>query len=136
MNANVNILRVVAALIVRDGRLLVCQRKTGPFAAKWEFPGGKVEAGEELEHALFRELKEELDIDVAAAKEVFRHRHRYGGGRELELMFFRVDDYCGSMTNRIFQDIRWVEMRELKSFDFLEGDRLLIEKLVADGLPE
>ncbi|HTM09371.1 MAG TPA: (deoxy)nucleoside triphosphate pyrophosphohydrolase [Verrucomicrobiae bacterium] len=129
-------IQVVAALIVQGGRLLICQRKGGPFAAKWEFPGGKVEPGEGLDRALFRELKEELDIDVSAAREVFRHRHRYGAGRELDLSFFRVDEYRGAIVNRIFQDVRWVEAAELKSFDFLDGDRPLIEKLATEGLPQ
>jgi len=129
-------IQVVAALIVRDGRILICQRKSGPFAAKWEFPGGKVEAGEAVEHALFRELKEELDIDVSRAREIFRNRHRYSGDRELDLMFFRVDEYRGTITNRIFQDVRWVATAELKHFDFLDGDRPLLEKLSALGLPE
>lgn len=129
-------IQVVAALIVRDGHILICQRKSGPFAAKWEFPGGKVEAGEAVDHALFRELKEELDIDVARAREIFRNRHRYSGGRELDLMFFRVDEYQGSITNRIFQDVRWVATTELKQYDFLDGDLPLIEKLSAQGLPQ
>ena len=131
-----NAIRVVAALIIQDGRLLICQRKSGPFAAKWEFPGGKVEAGETVDRALFRELKEELDIDVSAAREIFRSRHRYSRGRELDLMFFRVDEYCGAIRNRIFQDVRWVETAELKNFDFLDGDRALLDKLSAEGLPE
>jgi 8-oxo-dGTP diphosphatase len=129
-------IQVVAALIVRDGRILICQRKSGPFAAKWEFPGGKVERGEAVDGALFRELKEELDIDVSSAREIFRNRHRYSGGRELDLTFFRVDEYRGVIKNQIFQDVRWVATSELSHFDFLDGDRPLLEKLATEGLPE
>jgi 8-oxo-dGTP diphosphatase len=124
-------IQVVAALIVQGGRLLICQRKSGPFASKWEFPGGKVETGEGLEQALFRELKEELDIDVSSTREIFRHRYRYSSGRELDLIFFRVDEYGGAVINRIFQDIRWVETADVKKFEFLEGDLPLIEKIAA-----
>ncbi|HEY1268026.1 MAG TPA: (deoxy)nucleoside triphosphate pyrophosphohydrolase [Candidatus Binatia bacterium] len=127
---------VVAALIVNNGRILVCQRRGGPFASKWEFPGGKVEAGEALETALFRELKEELDIEVSAAKEIFRHGHRYGHDRAVDLIFFRVDGYAGVMRNRIFEDIRWAEAKELSQFDFLDGDLPLLDKIAAEGLPE
>ncbi|SRR5581483_41885 len=127
---------VVAALIVSNGRVLVCQRRGGPFASKWEFPGGKVEAGEALEAALFRELKEELDIEVTAAKKIFRHGHQYIDGRAVDLTFFRVDAYAGVMRNRIFEDIRWAEAKELRQFDFLDGDLPLIEKIAVEGLPE
>lgn len=127
---------VVAALIVNNGRILVCQRRGGPFASKWEFPGGKVEAGEALDIALFRELKEELDIEVSAAKEIFRHGHRYGGDRAVDLIFFRVDAYGGVMRNRIFEDIRWAEVKELRQFDFLDGDLPLLDKIATEGLPE
>lgn len=92
--------------------------------------------GEAVEHALFRELKEELDIDVSTAREIFRNRHRYSGGRELDLMFFRVDEYRGTITNQIFKDVRWVATSELRHFDFLDGDRPLLEKLSTEGLPE
>ncbi|HEY1372377.1 MAG TPA: (deoxy)nucleoside triphosphate pyrophosphohydrolase [Candidatus Binatia bacterium] len=127
---------VVAALIVKNGRILVCQRRGGPFALKWEFPGGKVEAGEALQAALFRELKEELDIEVSAAKEIFRHVHRYGDDSAVDLIFFRVDGYAGVMRNRIFEDIRWAEAKELRKFDFLDGDLPLLDKIAAEGLPE
>ena len=127
---------VVAALIVQNGSILICQRRGGPFASKWEFPGGKVEPGEALEAALFRELKEELDIEVSSARKIFRHGHRYGDGREIDLTFFRVDEYTGVMRNRIFEDIRWAEPRALPQFDFLEGDLPLIARIAAEGVPD
>src|SRR5947209_20321288 len=59
---------IAAAVIERDGRLLICQRKKGAaLGLKWEFPGGKLEAGETAEAALARELQEELGVGVAAA---------------------------------------------------------------------
>ena len=127
---------VVAALIVQNGRILVCQRRGGPFASKWEFPGGKVEPGETLEAALCRELKEELDVEVLLAKKIYRHLHRYGEGREIDLIFFRVDEYSGVVRNRIFEDIRWAEPETLPHFDFLEGDLPLIAKIAAEGVPD
>lgn len=71
--------RVVAALIVRQDRLLVCQRTAGqPMPLKWEFPGGKVESGEQPDEALRRELQEELGIDASVGEEVACLEHRYG----------------------------------------------------------
>jgi 8-oxo-dGTP diphosphatase len=129
-------MQVVAGLIVQGDRLLVCQRKeTGPFPLKWEFPGGKVERGEGLMEALRRELKEELEVELSAAHEVFRHRHKYSDGTEVELIFFRVDVYRGAPDNRVFHDIRWAGLAELARIDFLDGDLPLIEKLAREGLP-
>lgn len=128
-------IEVVAALIHQQARLLVCQRREGgSFPLKWEFPGGKVEKGEEYLTALQRELREELDIEVQSATEVFRHKHLYPGQTEVELVFFRVEDFQGVVSNRAFQRILWVEIQGLKELDFLEGDLLLIGKLMRQEL--
>lgn len=128
-------IQVVAALIYDGDRLLVCQRREkGPFALKWEFPGGKVESGEGYFTALRRELREELAIQVQSATEIFRHRHFYLDRLEVELIFFRVEDYLGMATNLAFQQILWIEIHRLKELDFLEGDLPLIEKLTSREL--
>ncbi len=124
-------IQVVAALLYRENRLLVCQRKAnGSFPLKWEFPGGKVERGEGYLAALCRELREELGIEVQSATEIFRHKHLYPDRMEVDLTFFRVDDYREPVANRVFQQILWIEVQRLKELDFLEGDLPLIEKLV------
>lgn len=127
---------VVAGLIYQGKRLLACQRKAGgPFGLKWEFPGGKVEAGEKSFPALCRELREELGIEVESAREVFRNTHRYGAPPvEIELTFFLVESYRGAVTNRVFGQVRWTESEELATLDFLDGDLPLIDRLVNDGL--
>lgn len=128
-------IKVVAALICDRDRLLVCQRRAdGPLPLKWEFPGGKVEVGEGDVDALRRELREELGIDVQSAAELFRTRHVYPGSMEVDLRFFHVKDFAGSVVNRAFLEIRWVSVSELKLLDFLEGDLPLIEKLTAGEL--
>lgn len=129
-------MQVVAALIFRGDRLLVCQRRqAGPFPLKWEFPGGKVEEGEGNWQALCRELREELQIEALSGEEIFRHGHKYPDGTEVELIFFRVENYRGVMTNRVFHQIRWAEPEELKKLDFLDGDLPLIDRLLSQGLP-
>ena len=118
---------VVAALIVREGRLLVCQRhESSEFPLKWEFPGGKVEPGEGCKDALTREIKEELAIEIHDPVQIFSHRHFYPGAFEVNLEFFRVTRFSGSVSNRVFRQICWVPVRELTKFDFLEGDLPLI----------
>ena len=128
-------MQVVAALIYRGDHLLACQRKeNGSFPLKWEFPGGKVEKGEDYFAALQRELREELGIEVQSAKEVFRHTHVYPDQTEVELIFFQVGDYRGEVANRAFNRLLWVKGPELKELDFLEGDLPLVETLVRHGL--
>jgi 8-oxo-dGTP diphosphatase len=125
--------RVVAALIFKDGRVLVCQRtrhQTMPL--KWEFPGGKIEEGEQPRAALHRELDEELGIDAKIGEEVSRIVHEYPGGGSVELRFFVVREYHGKIDNRIFRDVRWSPRSELPSYDFLEADLKLVRDL-ADG---
>src|SRR5258708_24782317 len=85
-------LTVVAALILRDSKILVCQRrKDDTHSLQWEFPGGKMEAGETPEQALNRELREELGVESTIGRELFRARHSYrDSGPELQLIFFQA----------------------------------------------
>jgi 8-oxo-dGTP diphosphatase len=122
---------VVAALIFRDEKILVCQRtrhQTMPL--KWEFPGGKIEPGEQPRDALRRELDEELGIDATIGEEVARIRHDYKNGAAVELRFYAVREYKGDIENRIFKDMQWAKRSELPSFDFLEADLGLVRNLV------
>jgi 8-oxo-dGTP diphosphatase len=125
--------RVVAALIFQDDQILVCQRtrhQTMPL--KWEFPGGKIEEGEQPRDALRRELEEELGVEATIGEEVARIRHDYKNGSAVELRFFAVREYEGEIQNRIFKDMRWARPSELPSFDFLEADLQLVKDL-AEG---
>jgi 8-oxo-dGTP diphosphatase len=124
--------RVVAALIMDDHRILACQRtRHQPMPLKWEFPGGKIEDGEQPRDALRRELEEELGIEATIGNEVARIQHEYPGGGAIELRFFEVREYRGEIENRIFREIRWVGRKELLDLDFLEADRTLVEDLAA-----
>jgi 8-oxo-dGTP diphosphatase len=122
--------QVVAALIVKDDKILVCQRtrhQTMPL--KWEFPGGKIETGEQPRDALRRELDEELGIDATIGEEVMRIRHKYKTGNSVELRFYAVREYAGEIENRIFRDLRWATRAELLIFDFLDADLKLVKEL-------
>jgi 8-oxo-dGTP diphosphatase len=127
--------RVVAGLIEKDGKLLVCQRtrhQTMPL--KWEFPGGKIEEGEQPRDALRRELEEELGIIATIGDEIARIQHEYPNGGMVELRFFLVREYAGEIENRIFKDVQWSEPRALPSYDFLEADETLVRDLAAGKL--
>ncbi|HTS77643.1 MAG TPA: (deoxy)nucleoside triphosphate pyrophosphohydrolase [Bryobacteraceae bacterium] len=123
---------VVAAVIERDGRVLICQRKRGSrHALKWEFPGGKIEPGESPPAALQRELKEELEIDARIGDEIYRQRVRYGDGPNICLMFYRVTEFTGEPVNTEFEKIVWAGRNQLRDYDFLEGDLEFIGLLAA-----
>ena len=125
---------VVAGLICENGRVLACQRSAdAAFPLKWEFPGGKVEEGENHKDALRRELHEELGIAVESAKEICQYQHTYKGISKVHLTFFWVQKYKREVKNLVFRQIVWVELNELSKFDFLDGDLTLIEKLVRQG---
>jgi 8-oxo-dGTP diphosphatase len=124
--------RVVAALIVRGGKILICQRtKHQTMPLKWEFPGGKIEEGEQPRDALRRELDEELGIDATVGNEVARIRHEYKSGNSVELRFYVVHEFRGELENRIFKDMQWIERKDLPSFDFLEADLKLVSDVAA-----
>ncbi len=128
-------IRVVAALIVRDNKILICQRtrhQSKPL--KWEFPGGKIEFGEQPRDALRRELEEELGIQAEVGDEVERITHTYEDGGTVELRFYVVRNFAGELQNRIFRDIQWVHRSKLPDYDFLEADAPLLVQLAAGKL--
>ena len=126
---------VAAALIVRNGQLLIGQRRPDqPMALLWEFPGGKIESGESPEHALARELEEELGIRAIIGPRVTRVRHNYRHGGAVDLQFFAVHEFAGEIESRIYQQVRWVRLEELTEYEFLAADRGLIRDLAAGKL--
>src|SRR2546430_9383736 len=115
--------QVVAALILRDGKVLICQRTLHqPMALKWEFPGGKIEPGEQPKAALKRELEEELGINANIGQEVAQVRHQYRRGGGVELRFYEMPEFEGEPENKIFKESFWVSLAHLPPYDFLQAD--------------
>lgn len=102
------------------------------MALKWEFPGGKIEPGEEATVALARELDEELGIQATIGAPVTSVRHRYRNGGSIQIQFFKVHEYRGTLENRIFKDMLWSSLSRLPEYDFLAADLQLIREL-AEG---
>ena len=122
--------QVVAALIVRGSQILICQRtKYQPMALQWEFPGGKIEPGEEAKAALHRELEEELAIKATIGPEVANITYNYRNGGGVDLHFFKVEHFEGEIENRIFKEVIWAERATLPRYDFLEADKALVADL-------
>src|SRR5271163_2867013 len=123
-------IRVAAAVIERDGLILIGQRKRGSrHSLKWEFPGGKVEAGESPREALQRELREELAIDAVIGEELDNYRFQYPGGPVTHLFFYHVKKFSGEPQNLDFEHIVWERRGLLSTYDFLEGDVAFVRKL-------
>jgi 8-oxo-dGTP diphosphatase len=131
-------LAVVAALILRDSKILVCQRRRDDsHALQWEFPGGKVEPGELPQEALARELREELGIEATIGRELFRTRHRYReSGQALDLIFFQADvGHSATLQNLVFEGFEWADPSALSKYDFLKADEEFVALLASYAIP-
>jgi 8-oxo-dGTP diphosphatase len=123
---------VVAAVIERsDRRFLIGQRRRQDSSPlKWEFPGGKVEAGEAPEAALARELREELGVVLDKCVELGRTRHKYAAApEELEIRFYAASIKGNEINPKTFEQIAWVLPKELGNYDFLAANSQLIAQL-------
>jgi 8-oxo-dGTP diphosphatase len=130
-------LTVVAALIVRDSKILVCQRRRDDtHSLLWEFPGGKMEAGETPQQALLRELREELGVESTIGRELFRARHIFSdSSRELQLIFFQAHvDKAAVLQNLVFEGFEWSEFSALPKYDFLRADKEFVALLAAQAI--
>jgi 8-oxo-dGTP diphosphatase len=123
------LVKVTAAILERDGKIIIAQRKSKDhLAGKWEFPGGKIENGETPEECLARELKEEFDIEVSVGEylgsSVFHYDHI-----SIELMAYRTFWDGGKINSTDHKDYQWVTINQLAEYDFAPADKPFVEKL-------
>jgi mutator protein MutT len=122
---------VSAALIFHDGRLLITQRNAAAhMGGRWEFPGGKREAGETFEQCLAREIREELGVDISVG-ELFEEILHHYPEKSVQLKFFRCHLLAGDPQPLDCAAIRWVGPEELAHFEFAAADARLLEPLKA-----
>ena len=112
-----------------SGEVLVGQRVVKDrYYAKWEFPGGKLEAGESVEQALKREFKEEVGIELADSVHFMQIDHDYPD-RHVRLHVSTVTQFSGEITSLEGQALKWVKIADLRSMDFLQGNEVMIKEL-------
>ena len=114
-------IEVVAAVLVRDGRVFATQRGYGEFKDKWEFPGGKVEAGEGKEEALRREIREELDAEIAVGKLLCTVEYDYPAFH-LTMHCYLCSVVSGTLVLKEHESARWLSADGLESVDWLPAD--------------
>ena len=123
-------IKVTAAVIEKDGKILIAKRKKSDrMGGKWEFQGGKLDIGESPEGCLRRELKEELGIEAEIGGFVCSRRFKYFQV-PLELLVYRATHISGDIVAREHDEIRWVLPSELKNFDFVKADIEVVNRLL------
>jgi 8-oxo-dGTP diphosphatase len=122
-------LKVLAAVIIKRGRILIARRKsTDRFGGQWEFPGGKLEAGETPKDGLARELKEEFGIEAGVGRFLGSVRSASPGFAIL-LGAYEVIHLSGEFELREHDEIRWVRPSEIAGFELTEPDLRLLDRI-------
>lgn len=123
-------LKVVAALIMKDGKILIAKRSTGNknVIGKWEFPGGKVEENETEKHAIEREIKEEFDILVRAEKFITNVISK-DKKSEIDLKLYLCKYIDGKIKLNDHSDYKWVDKDEIFDYDLADLDVELVRKM-------
>lgn len=122
--------QVIAAILEKDGRILIAKRKRGTaLGGKWEFPGGKLEPGETPQNCLKRELKEEFDIEAEIGNFFCSSKFKYNF-IPIELLVYKARYVSGELKLREHDDIKWVNPWELSGYDFMDADKPVVRKLL------
>jgi len=126
-------IRVTAAVIVHEGRIFATQRGYGPYKDGWEFPGGKIEAGETPEQTIVREIREELNITIAADRYITTIEYDYPDFH-LSMGCYLCRVLTGSLELREHESARWLSREELDSVAWLPADRMVV-RLLQENAP-
>ncbi len=126
--------RVAAAIILQNGRVLAAQRGYGPFKGGWEFPGGKIEPGETPAQACAREIREELSVEVTDLRPFLTVEHDYQDADpafHLAMDCFLCRIAAGTICDTEHERLRWLAPEDLGSVSWLPADIGLVERLRA-----
>lgn len=122
-------IKVAAALLIKNGRVLIAKRKANDLLAnKWEFPGGKIEVGESPEECLRREIKEEFQVEIAVGNLFGESKYCYDHAT-VHLLAYWAYLERGELKPICHADYRWVNIDELDKYDFAPADKPIVEKL-------
>ena len=124
-------IKVVAGLILQNNKLLICQRpKFKDHPLKWEFPGGKIKKNETSEDALIREINEELSINIINCEELISYDFNYKYlNKRVFIYFYLVNNFSGKVLNNFHKELKWIEIKDIREYDFLEGDLKIIDHI-------
>ena len=122
-------IEVVAGLIWKDGKFMICQRPENKARALlWEFVGGKVEKGESREDALVRECKEELDVTVKPLDVFCTVDHVYPD-ITIRLVLFNAEIVSGDPKLLEHADLNWISADDIDNYEFCPADKEILEKI-------
>ena len=121
---------VAAAVIERDGKVLIARRKAPFMGYSWEFPGGKLEDNETLEDCLKREIREELAIEIEVGPLISLNKHVLNCQSAIALYAYRVKYISGNIEPKDHEEIKWVLPEDLLEYDFPDPDRLIAKEVV------
>ncbi|MHC1780864.1 MAG: (deoxy)nucleoside triphosphate pyrophosphohydrolase [Bacteroidales bacterium] len=127
--------KVVAAIVVNEGKILCVKRGLAGYsyiAGRYEFPGGKIEAGEDAQEALHREIFEELDIEIEIISEYMTVNHTYPDF-EIVLQTFICTNKRGDITLREHSDYKWLSPDKLDTLKWAQADYPIVEKLISEA---
>lgn len=125
-------INVVAAIIKQDDKIFATQRGYGEFKGGWEFPGGKIEAGETPEEALIREIKEELNVEIAVGEHIGTVEYDYPTFH-LSMQCFMAEIKAGELFLNEHESAKWLTRDTMDSVNWLAADQGVVEKLKEDS---
>ena len=121
--------QVTAAIIEKNGEILIAKRKEGKHKGKWEFPGGKIEVGESPEECLKRELNEEFNIETKIGPFLYSSKFVYDH-ISIELLAYKTYYISGDFKLNDHEEINWVSPKDFMQYDFLEADKPIVKRLM------
>lgn len=125
--------QVVGAAIIKDNKVLCAQRGYGSLKGKWEFPGGKIESGENDVDALKREIKEELGIDIKVNQLIDENYHEYEGFN-INLKVYKCEYVSGTINDIEHQSLKWIDPKSLNDLDWAAADKPIVDTYI-ESLP-
>lgn len=122
-------LNVTAAIIRRNGRILICKRSNGGSCAHlWEFPGGKFEPGETAYECITREIREELSAEIRPVSVFAEYTYSYPD-KDIAFTFIEAELISGEPQLSVHEEMRWVLPEELGQFNWCPADKKVVEML-------